>query len=165
MTPAIAFWRLGCSLLLGGGLGLLYSFLRPLGNRHRILADVVFSLGAIWVWIYLSFAVCRGDIRIVYLFCMIGGILLWEITFGQWLRPVFSGIWRLFGGLFRFFLTPWKKFLKFVKILFASAEKWVTIKCTKICKTAQKRRKESHGRKKHPAQAGESGSSSRIQYS
>ena len=151
MTPSTALWRLGCSVLLGSCLGLLYGFLRVPGKRHRIFADVVFSLGAVWVWIYISFAVCRGDIRTVYLLGMTGGILLWENTFGPWLQPVFSGFWRVLGLLFRFFLTPWKKFLEFTKILFASAKKWVTIECTRICKSHRKRRKESHGRKKHPA--------------
>jgi hypothetical protein len=51
MSPATGFWRLGCSILLGGCLGVFYGFLRPPGQRHRILADLVFSLAALWVWI------------------------------------------------------------------------------------------------------------------
>ena len=47
MTPGIAFWRFGCSLLLGGCLGLWYGFLRPLGTKHQTLSDVLFSLGAV----------------------------------------------------------------------------------------------------------------------
>ena len=46
MTPAVAAWRLGCSVILGGCLGLFYGFLRPVGRRHRLLADVTFALGA-----------------------------------------------------------------------------------------------------------------------
>ena len=45
MTPAVAAWRLGCSVILGGCLGLFYGFLRPVGRRHRLLADVTFALG------------------------------------------------------------------------------------------------------------------------
>ena len=48
-----------------------------------------------WVWIYHSFAVCKGDIRIVCLFAMTAGILLWEKTFGMWLRPLFTGSLRI----------------------------------------------------------------------
>ena len=164
MTPAVAAWRLGCSVILGGCLGLFYGFLRPVGRRHRLLADVIFALGTVWAWIWLCFAVCRGDIRMVYLPAMGTGFLLWERSFGQWLRPVWTGFWEGLAWVFRFFLLPWKKILEITKILFASAEKWVTIKCTKICKSGKKRRKGPHGRKKHPAENDESGSSSRIQY-
>ena len=164
MTPAVAAWRFWGSLLLGGCLGIFYGFLRPLGRRHRILADVVFSLTAVWVWLYICFALCRGDIRTVYLLGMVSGILLWEGSFGRWLRPVFSGFWGFVGTVTGILLIPWKKFWTIAKILFASAEKWVTIECTKICKSRKKRRKESHGRKKNPAQTSESGSPSCIQY-
>jgi hypothetical protein len=164
MNPAIGFWRLICSILLGACLGIFYGFLRPPGQRHRSLADLVFSLGALWVWIYICFAVCRGDIRTIYLMGMVLGILLWEATFGRWLRPVFFGLWRFLAAVFRFLLFPWKKFLYFSKILFASVEKWVTIESTKIFKSRKKRRKDTHDPEKHPAQKSESGSSSRIQY-
>ena len=106
MSPAVGFWRLSCSVLLGGALGILYGFLRPLGQRHRIFADILFSLAAVWIWIYISFAVCRGDIRTVYLIGMFSGALLWEKTFGFWLRPVFSALWRFWISLFRIFLFP-----------------------------------------------------------
>ena len=99
MTVELALWRLGCSVLLGGVLGILYGALRPFGRHHRHLADGIFSLAAVWGWIWISFAVCRGDIRTVYLLGMGAGIFLWEKTFGFWLRPVFSGIWRFFGSL------------------------------------------------------------------
>jgi hypothetical protein len=164
VTPGIAFWRFGCSLLLGGCLGLWYGFLRPLGTKHQTLADVLFSLGAVWCWVCICFGICRGDIRFVFLLAMLGGLFLWEATFGRWLRPVFSGFWQFFRRLFRLFLFPWKKILEIAKILFASVKKWVTIKCTKICTSVQTRRKESHGKQKLPAQTSESGSSSCIQY-
>ena len=126
--------------------------------------DLLFSLAAVWIWLYHSFAVCRGDIRTVYLFGMMSGGFLWEKTAGRCLIPVFFGFWKILGRLFRIFLFPLKKILEFAKILFASGEKWVTIVCTKILNSQRKRRKESHGKKKHPAQKCESGSSSRIKY-
>ena len=164
VTPAVGAWRLCCSLLLGGCLGIFYGFLRPLGRRHRHLADVLFALGAMWIWLYLSFAVCRGDIRPVYLLGLGCGTLLWEKTVNFWLRPVYFGFWEIIAGIFRIFLFPWKKILEFAKILFASAEKWVTIKCIKLYESLKKRRKEPHGKFKHPAKNCESGNSSRIQY-
>ena len=101
MTPAVGAYRLLCAVLLGCALGLVYGFLRPPGQRHPILRDLLFSLAAIWIWLYHSFAICRTDIRTVYLFGMIGGFFLWENTFGRWLRPVFSGIGKFLAGIFR----------------------------------------------------------------
>ena len=151
MTPAVAVHRLLTGILLGCLMGLVYGFLRPPGQRHRLLCDLLFSLAAVWIWLYHSFAVCRGDIRTVYLFGMMSGGFLWEKTAGRCLIPVFFGFWKILGRLFRIFLFPLKKILEFAKILFASGEKWVTIVCTKILNSQRKRRKESHGKKKHPA--------------
>jgi len=164
MTTAIALRRLCCSVLMGGCLGIFSGFLRPLGRRHRISADLLFSAGAVWAWLFICFAVCQGDIRTVYLLGMGGGILLWEETVGLRLRPVFDRIWRICADVLGIFLFPLKKFLEIAKILFASGEKWVTIKCIKIFRSRKKRRKETHGKNEHPAQKCESGSSSRIQY-
>ena len=160
VTPAVSAFRLLISLLLGGALGILYSFLRPPGRKHRHLTDLFFSLGTAWVWICHSFTVCRGDIRVVYLAGMGTGFLLWETTAGRWLQPVFGMFWAFLAEVWRIFLFPWKKFLDFSKILFASAEKWVTIESTKIFKSRKKRRKDTHDPEKHPAQKSESGSSS-----
>ena len=132
MTPALAAYRLLCTVLLGSVLGLAYGSLRPLGHRRRVLADLLFSLAAVWVWIWVCFGLCRGDVRTVYVFALLAGLLLWEATAGRWLRPVFSALWSVFCRIWGLVLLPWKKFLDFSKILFASAEKWVTIKCTKI---------------------------------
>ena len=164
MTPAVSAWRFGCSLLLGSCLGLFYGFLRPLARKHQTLADLLFSLGALWVWIYICFGICLGDIRTVYLLAMGAGIFLWDQSFGRWLRPVFSGFWRFIRAVTGILLIPWKKILEIAKILFASGEKWVTIECTKIFNLLQKRRKKSHGKKTDPAEDCESGSTSRIQY-
>ena len=164
VTPESAAYRLLCSVLLGAVLGIFYDFLRKPGEKHRHLGDLVFSLGAIQVWLYISFALCRGDIRMVPLLGMLAGLTVWEATAGKWLQPLFALFWLGIARLWGFVLFPWKKFLVFSKILFASAEKWVTIECTKIKESRKKRRKESHGTKKHPAQKSESSDSSRIQY-
>lgn len=128
MTPETAFFRLAASLLLGAALGLLYGFLRPLGRRHRHLADALVVLGAWWAYIYLGFGVCAGDLRLGYVWGLLAGAVVWEATAGRWLQPVFSGIWQILGVMWGLFWAPGKKFLQFTKILFASGEKWVTIR-------------------------------------
>ena len=164
VTPGVAAFRLASSCLLGGALGIFYDFLQPPGRKHRHFADLIFSLGAVWVWLYHSFALCRGDIRFVCLAAMAAGVLFWEWTAGKWCRPLFLLFWKGIARLWGFVLFPWKKILVFAKILFASVEKWVTIECTKIFRSDKKRRKEPHGKKYDPAQKSEAGNSSRIQY-
>ena len=164
VTPAEGVWRLLCAILLGMALGPGYDFLRPLGRKHPHLADLLFAPLLLWGWLYVSFAVCNCDIRMVYTLGLLAGLLAWEVTAGRWLQPVCYLFWKKMEAAFRLFLIPWKNFLKFVKILFASAKKWVTIECAKVLKVRKKRRKESHDRQEHNPQKSESGSSSRIQY-
>ena len=64
--PALDGWRFLWACLLGLALGFFYVFLRPLRTRHSILADLLFFPVLFYVWLYLSFAICRGDIRIRY---------------------------------------------------------------------------------------------------
>ena len=165
VTPAEGVWRLVCSVLLGMALGPGYDFLRPLAVKHPHLADLLLAPLVLWVWLYVSFAVCRCDIRMVYTLGMLGGLVFWELTAARWLRPVCFCFWKQMGAIVCFLLIPWKKFLKFVKIMFASVKKWVTIVCTKVFKSDQTRRKEPHGKEQHQTQTGESGIPSRIQYS
>ena len=120
-APAAAAGRFAAACLLGMGLGLLYGFLRPLGRRYRAPADGLFLLAAGGCWLYLSFAVCHGDLRPAYLIGMMAGALVLEMTLGLVLRPVFVIFWEII-------VLPLKKISKIRKILFASAEKWVTIR-------------------------------------
>jgi hypothetical protein len=69
VTPAEAAWRLACSIALGMALGPGYDFLRPLGRKHPHLADLLFTPLLFWVWLYVSFAICHCDIRMV---CTLG---------------------------------------------------------------------------------------------
>lgn len=89
MTPEVAAYRLACSVVLGGALGLYYGFLRPLRPRHTWLADILFLAGAVWVWLYLGFAVCRGDLRTGYGFGLLTGLILWEGARGDFSDPYF----------------------------------------------------------------------------
>ena len=128
MTPETALYRLLCGLVLGAALGLYYGFLRPPRTRHPALADGAFLLGAVWVWLFFAFGICGGDLRVGYFAGLTAGGVIWECTAGKALRPVFGLFWKKLGNLGALLTLPGKKFLHFAKILFASGEKWVTIK-------------------------------------
>ena len=126
--PALTAQRFAAAFLIGIVLGFVYSFLRPLRPRFTLLSDLLF-LGAVFFgWLQLAFRVCGGDMRIAYLGGMGLGTVCWEQTAGRLLRPMFGIFWQSLGDILRFFLNPVKKISKKLKILFASGEKWVTIK-------------------------------------
>jgi hypothetical protein len=130
--PAVAAGRFGMALGLGLMLGIIYSFLRPLRRRRNAPADGLFLLAVFVFWVFHSFRICAGDIRPAGLAGLALGCLCWEWTAGKWLRPAFFGFWNGIFFLFRGFLRPFtksfQKFFDFLKILFASWKKWVTIK-------------------------------------
>ena len=121
-APAIATGRFAIALALGAVLGLLLGFLRPLRPRWNHLCDLVFLAAAFYSWLYLGFAVCRGDLRLGYFSGLALGALAWESTIGKVLRPVFSGFWRIFA-------LPFQKishfFKKYSKNYLHSAKKWL----------------------------------------
>ena len=110
--PVIAAQRFLAGFALGTFLGLWYGFLRPLRPRHTVLSDLLFLISAGWVWLYYMFGICRGDLRLSGFFALLLGCILWEITVGRLLHPVFSGFWHFIIGTVRFILLPLKKFLK-----------------------------------------------------
>ena len=107
------------ALLLGLPLGLLYSFLRPLRGGLTCLADLGFSLGLMAGWVYLTFGICGGDLRMGHLAALGAGFWLWEITLGRCLRGFFRGFWtvifRILGFLPRRFRKLCKKVCGFGK--------------------------------------------------
>lgn len=119
MPPEQAALRFGIACLLGAALGLFYGFLRPLRRRRVALWDGVFILGAFWAWIFLSFGVCGGDLRLGYTAGLFGGCLVFDLTVGRWLRPVFFGVWgilfRLIQGVIHPVCLVLKKFFHFAK--------------------------------------------------
>lgn len=131
-APALAFQRFAAACLLGLGLGVLYSFLRPLRPRRTALADGVFLAAVLFAWLQLGFRVCRGDLRLGYTAGLFVGLVLWELTVGKLLRPVFSGFWKGVVGILGLVTWPVKKFFEkigqFIKFVFASLKKWGTIK-------------------------------------
>ena len=100
-APSVAFGRFVMGLLLGAIIGLFYGFLRPVQKGRAILADLVFIIFAGWILLYYGFAVCRGDLRMGYLFAAGVGAIGWDLTLGKWLRPVFDRFWAII-------LFPWK---------------------------------------------------------
>ena len=114
-TPLVAAQRLGQALLLGGGLGLFYGFLRPFRRRHPYLGDLLFVPALFWAWLVLSFQVCRGDLRLAYNAGLGVGALAWELTVGKGLRPVFGLVWKLLGALWELATLPWRKIKKICK--------------------------------------------------
>lgn len=81
--PEIAGAALGAAVLLGLGLGLLYTLLFPLRRRKTGLADGVFLLGLFLTWVYLSFGICGGDIRLFQLLGLLGGAAAFYLIPGR----------------------------------------------------------------------------------
>ena len=118
MTPEQAAYRFFWGLMLGAGLGLLYGFLRPLRRRVCWPADILFVGAAFYAWLYLSFAVCRGDIRIGITAALAIGALLWELPLGKLLRRPFAWFWRLSSRMISFLCSPFQKFFQIIMVFF-----------------------------------------------
>lgn len=114
-APALAAHRFLCCCLLGAALGVYYEFLRPLRPRHTFAADVLFLSGGAWVWLLMSFRVCRGDLRLGYSVGLLAGGIVWDLVFGGLIAPVFSGFWKFVRSLLGFALIPAKKNFKICK--------------------------------------------------
>lgn len=148
--PALDAWRFGWACLIGGALGVYYGFLRPLRPRHTVLSDLLFLPALGYGWLYLSFAICRGDIRLGYTAGLLVGALVWESTVGRLLRPVFRWFWWLISKIWGIITMPFEKIFekirKIVKFLFARWKKWFTIIGTKRRKGRQKNGGAPHGK-------------------
>ena len=132
--PALDGWRFLWACLIGLILGLYYGFLRPLRPKHTLLSDILFLPALIYGWLYLGFAICRGDLRLGYCAGLLVGGLAWELTVGRLLRPVFRGFWQLVSRIFRGISNIFKKFFKksykITKKIFAIWKKSFTIEGT-----------------------------------
>ena len=117
--PALDGWRFLWACGIGLVLGMYYGFLRPLRPRHAVISDVLFLPVLAYGWLYLGFAICRGDLRIGYCLGILLGIVAWELTIGRLLRPVFAGVWRgisrICRGLGRIFRSFFQKIQKITK--------------------------------------------------
>ena len=117
--PALDGWRFLWACGIGLVLGMYYGFLRPLRPRHAVVSDVLFLPVLAYGWLYLGFAICRGDLRIGYCLGILLGIVAWELTIGRLLRPVFAGVWRgisricrVLGRIFQSFFQKIQKITK-----------------------------------------------------
>ncbi|MBQ8580318.1 MAG: spore cortex biosynthesis protein YabQ [Oscillospiraceae bacterium] len=146
-VPALAAYRFLCSIALGALLGLIYGFLRPPRRRCPGLLDGLFLLAAGWVWLYLSFGICGGDLRLGGSAGLFLGAMAWEWSAGKLLRPVFEEFWKIIARILVLLAVPTKKILKFAKKILASGKKWVTIECTKFRSIRAVPGGEPHGRK------------------
>ena len=146
-APVIAARRFLAGFLAGVFLGIFYDCLRPMRPRHTTLSDFLFLPAAVWTWMYVMFAVCRADLRLSAFAAMIAGCVAWEGSVSIYLRPVFSGIWKIEAKILDFLLMPVKKICQITKILFASWKKWVTIKWY----NRRKKRRKSGGVQHGPA--------------
>ena len=79
-APELAAGRFLAACLMGMGLGLWYGMLRPLGSKHRHLADLLFLFAAAIGWVYLAFGICRGDLRLGCIAGLLAGGFFWEVT-------------------------------------------------------------------------------------
>ena len=109
-APGLAAWRFFAGLILGGGLGLFYGFLRPPRTRHPHLCDLVFMVGFFLLWIFYGFGICYGDLRLAYSLTLPVGALIWECTGGKVLRPLFFRFWVIIDRFFRLLTRPVKVF-------------------------------------------------------
>lgn len=120
-APALAAHRFVCCCLLGAALGVYYEFLRPLRPRYTLAADTLFLTGCGWVWLLMSFRVCRGDLRLGYSAGLLAGGIGWDLVFGSLIAPVFPDSGNSSGQSWASRCCR-QKFSEFAKILFASAK-------------------------------------------
>ena len=148
MTPAA---QLGLGFCLGCGLGLVYGFLRPLRRHRHWPADLLFVVAALLCWVYFSFGICHGSIRVLPTAAIAAGMIAWDATAGKLLRPVFHRFWCGIFALLRFFALPFKKIFQkckvFVKKVFASLKKRGTMDKNKHKPNRQRKEGRSHGKK------------------
>ena len=115
MNPAEGIRFFGAALVIGAVLGLCYGLLRPF--RPRWLGDFIFVCLAFYGFLYLSFAVCRGDIRLGYTFGLLIGGIAFDCTLGRVIRKPIACIYRfIFENFF-------KKPIGFFKNLLAKRKK------------------------------------------
>jgi hypothetical protein len=134
IPPSEAAARLGISCLLGLVLGLAYDFFH--GQPHKHLGDLLFLPVLFWIWLFLGFFVCRGDLRPGYWTGLGLGFFLWRITLGRFFRPIFAGFWKILGLPLRLSKKFLQKIHIFIKNLFASGKKSSTMR--KLKNTSQK---------------------------
>lgn len=140
-VPAIAAQRVLWALGAGAFLGLCYDFLRPLRRRRHAPGDILFLFVALYVWIWYSFQICRGDIRLGGTVALGLGMILWMGTVSMAVRKVFYWFWLAIFQILSVFTLPFAKIFKkiryFIKKVFASGKKRGTIEEATIIRRSQ----------------------------
>ena len=72
-SPATDARRFLSACALGFVLGIFYGALRPMRRRFPRTADLFFCAALVPAWLYLSCALCRGDLRLGYTFGLFAG--------------------------------------------------------------------------------------------
>ena len=109
--------QFAAAFLLGTGLGVVYEILRPLRPRFTGFSDTLFVSAMLYAWIYLSFRICGGDIRVVTTAGLPLGAYSFRLTLG---RPLEILIRRFVGPIAAFLKKIWifvKKSFYFFLIL------------------------------------------------
>ena len=126
-VPGDAGLRVIWALAVGAFLGLCYDFLRPLRHRHNAPADAAFAVVALMAWVWYSFRICLGDIRLGGTATLGLGMVLWMGTGSMVFRKVFYWFWLAIFRIISVFFLPFAKFFKksrvFMKKVFASGKK------------------------------------------
>ena len=136
-VPAVAAHRVLWALAVGAFLGFCYDFLRPLRRKHHWPADLLFVVVSFMAWIWYSFQICRGDIRLGGTIALGMGILLWLGTGSMVMRKVFYWFWLAIFQILSVLTLPFVKIFTKMRFLlkkvFASGKKRGTIeKATNI---------------------------------
>lgn len=116
--PAEAALRILWGLAVGAVLGVCYDFLRPLRRRYNAPADGVFVLAALFGWVWYSFRICQGDIRMGGTVSLGMGLLLWLGTGSLFTRRVFYWFWLAIFRIICFFTFPFTKFFEKIRYFF-----------------------------------------------
>lgn len=130
-SPELDVRRFAAAFLIGILLGIVDEFLFPLRQKKPWLSDLLFLPALGYGWLYVSFAVCRGDIRLGYTLGLLVGALAWKNSIAVLFRPIVARIWagifQIFTGFFRILKKFFKKVTIFENFLFSSWKKWFTI--------------------------------------
>lgn len=126
-VPAEAALRFLWGLAVGAILGVYYDFLRPLRRRHHAPADLLFVLAAFIAWVWYSFQICAGDIRLGGTASLGLGMILWLGTVSLVVRKAFYWFWLVIFQILSVLTLPFAKIFKkiwlFVKKVFAYGKK------------------------------------------
>jgi hypothetical protein len=115
-VPIDAALRFLWGLAVGAVLGVCYDFLRPLRRRHHAPADVIFVLAALWGWIWYSFQICAGDIRLGGTAALGLGMLLWLGTVSVVIRRAFYWFWLVIFQILSVFALPFAKIFEIIRL-------------------------------------------------